>query len=138
MRALWTVGLGVSLGLVAGCTSTQNAQMNQGVQGLSQGAAQATANAKQAAANAALEGKVKGVLTSRKGLNAKNIDVEVSGSAVTLKGFVQSPEQAQLAEQMAMETEGVGSVTNELMMSVPATSGATGTAPAAPAPAAGH
>ena len=143
MRAIVMIGLGVSLGLLAGCTPTQNAQVNQGVQGLGQGAAQATANAKQAASDAALEAKVKAVLTSRKGLNAGNIDVEARGSAVTLTGHVQSREQATLAEQATKEIEGVGSVTNELMMSIPATGGAAGatgatTTPSTPSTGSGH
>lgn len=120
-----------TLGLV-GCTPAQNNEVQQNVQGVGQEIKEGAGKAKEAIDNQTLEGKVKTVLTSRKGLEAKGIDVEAKDGVITLKGDVASPDQAQLAEQVAGEVEGVTSVVNQLTMRVPA----TGAAPAAsPAPA---
>jgi osmotically-inducible protein OsmY len=135
MKVLWLLGVAL---LAGGCTSQQNANVRQNVRGMRQELDQARQKAQHAAVNQALEGKVKNYLTSRKGLNARAIDVEVKDGNVTLKGEVASPEQAALAEQATLEVEGVRTVTNLLMMRVPATGYVqpavppTGTAPAVP------
>jgi osmotically-inducible protein OsmY len=97
----------------------------------------AAENARQAAADAALAGKVKTALETRKGLEAPkpHLDVNAKDGHVVLKGDVSSREQAELAERVALETEGVNSVDNQLMLRVPAkgpgtpptTPGGTGT-----------
>ena len=80
------------------------AQVDQRVQGARQELGQAAANAQQAAANAALEGKVNTALATRKGIDAKAIDVEANGGHVVLKGDVASREHADLAVRVAQET----------------------------------
>lgn len=130
---LASAALGVIL--LAGCTHNQNAEVRENVQGLRQEIGAATENAKKAANNAALASRVKTTLSNAKGLDARGIDVEAAGDAVTLKGDVTAPEQAQMAERLAGEVKGVGSVTNRLTMHVPATPEAAANAPAKPAPA---
>jgi osmotically-inducible protein OsmY len=136
MKAYWIIGA-VGLGLLAGCTQTDQARMQQNVQGARQELRQGVNQAQKAAADAALEGKVKQYLQSRKGLDARAINVEAKNGAVILKGDVASPEQARLAEQATGEVEGVQSVMSQLTMRVPATGGTT-TDVAPPGPPATH
>ena len=119
MRGIFGVAALVAVAVVSGCTATQQAQVDQRVQGARQELGQAAANAQQAAANQALEGKVKTALATRKGIDAKAIDVEANGGHVVLKGDVTSREHADLAVRVAQETEGVTSVENQLTMRVP-------------------
>ena len=121
MKRIWTLGM-VSLGLVAltGCNPAQEARVDQNVKGMRQELAQGVNQAQKAAADQMLEGKVKQVLTARKGLNARGIDVEAKGGTVTLRGEVPDAYQGRLAEQTAMEIEGVEGVINQLTMRVPA------------------
>jgi hypothetical protein len=112
---LGTVALAALL-LTGGCSQ---AQMEQRVQGARQELGQAAANAQQAAANQALEAKVKSALATRKGMDAKGINVEARNGHVVLKGDVAGREQADLAIRVTQETEGVTSVENQLTMRVP-------------------
>jgi hypothetical protein len=126
--------LGTALALfgAAGCRPADNAQVQQQVQGARQELNRAADQARKTAADASLAGNVKAALQARKGLDARNIDVDAKGSTVTLKGDVDAPEQATMAEQVATETKGVGQVVNQLTMRIPAKSAA----PANPAPGA--
>lgn len=128
MNRIWAAGL-LGLGLLAGCTPAEEARVQQGVKGTRQELQQGLNQAQQAAVNQALEAQVKQVLMARKGLDTRGIDVEVKGGTVTLRGDVQSPDQARLAEQVAMEVEGVQAVINQLTMRVPATGSTTTTSP---------
>jgi hypothetical protein len=121
--------MAAGLGLLGGCTSTEKAEVRQEVQGMRQQMANATESARQSAANTALEGKVKTALSTRKGMETKHLDVEANNGAVVLKGDVASREQAEQAERVALETEGVISVDNQLMVRVPAKSVAPVTEP---------
>lgn len=119
MKRIWTIGL-LGLGLLAGCTPAQEARVQENVQGVRQEFGKGLSQAQKAAADQALEGQVKQVLNSRKGLETRGINVEARGGTVTLQGEVPSAAQGSLAEQAAMEVEGVQSVINQLTMRVPA------------------
>ncbi|HYG54808.1 MAG TPA: BON domain-containing protein [Burkholderiales bacterium] len=65
--------------------------------------------------NAALTGKVKTALAADVGLKTlTNIDVDSTGTTVTLKGKVDTDEQKRRAEQVARGVEGVSTVNNQL------------------------
>lgn len=127
MRYLVLLGIAAGLGLLGGCTSAEKSDVRQEVQGMRQQMANATESARQAAVNTALEGKIKTALSTRKGMDTKHLDVEANNGAVVLKGDVANREQAELAERVALETEGVSSVDNQLMVRVPAKSVAPAT-----------
>ena len=63
---------------------------------------------------------MKTALLTRKGLDSTSINVEANGSVVTLKGDVVTRQQADIAEKVARETEGVTAVNNQLMRRIPA------------------
>jgi len=107
---------------LAGCSMQEKQEVRQDVKGMRQELGDAAARARKATWDAALAGKVKAALGTRKGLDARGINVSADGPAVTLKGDVTSPEQAELAEKVATETEGVESVRNMLTMRIPAKS----------------
>jgi len=65
-------------------------------------------------AEAALTAKVKAALALSKHVSATAIDVDAEGQAVRLTGTVPSAEVRKLAEQIALETEGVETVQNDL------------------------
>ena len=121
MKRIWTTGLlGLGLAALAGCSPAQEARVEQNVKGVQQELAQGVGQAQKVAAEQMLEGKVKQVLIARKGLNARGIDVEAKGATITLRGEVPDADQGRLAEQAAMEIEGVQGVINQLTMRVPA------------------
>jgi hyperosmotically inducible protein len=80
----------------------------------SQTGGSASTEVKQDTRNAALTGKVKSALAADVGLRTLNINVDSSGSVVTLKGQVDSAETKRRAEEVARKFEGVTSVRNEL------------------------
>jgi hyperosmotically inducible protein len=120
MRTLTIIVAVMSLTVLSGCTPAEKAEVRQDARELGQQVEAAAENAQQEVENAALEAKVKTALSTRKGLDADEINVEARGAAVTLKGDVASREQAELAEQAARQTEGVSTVDNQLMLRVPA------------------
>jgi hypothetical protein len=136
MKSLLIAGMALSTALLAGCNSAEKSEVRQDVQGLRQQIGNAAENARRQAVNAGLEGKVKAALETRKGLDPRHIDVEARGSAVVLKGDVGDPAQADLAERVARETEGVETVDNQLMVRVPAKSLPRPGSPQSVAPAA--
>lgn len=109
-------------GLGAGCTARDEAAVREDVRGVREQLRGAAENAQQAAENAALTGKVKTALSTRKGLDTSDINVETNNGVVTLKGDVPSREQAETAEKVALGTTGVQAVDNQLMVRVPASS----------------
>ncbi len=115
----------------AGCTPTAEQRAREDVQGVRQELNNAARGAQIAAAEAALASKVKTALLTRKGLDARQINVDVEGTQVVLRGDVADAGQAELAERVAMETQGVTGVSNELTARVPAKSVAP---PSGPAP----
>jgi hyperosmotically inducible protein len=64
----------------------------------------------------AITAKVKTALAADRNVKASKIHVDTVAGIVTLKGSVPTPEVAQQAEQLAMQTEGVKSVNNQLMV----------------------
>jgi hypothetical protein len=119
MRALLAAGLALSLAVLGGCTRAEKERVNGGVQDLGQQMKGAAESARQTAADVALAGKVKTALMTRKGLEGSQIDVEAKDGVVTLKGDVATRDQAEVAEQVAQGTDGVTSVSNQLMLRVP-------------------
>jgi osmotically-inducible protein OsmY len=122
MRILAIAGAALALVSIAGCTPNENAAVRQEVRGVRQTLDRASEDAQRRAADAALEGRVKSALMTRKGLDGDNINVDAKGTNVVLKGDVQTREQADLAERVAIETNGVESVDNQLMLRIPAKS----------------
>ena len=70
--------------------------------------------AERIAANAALTTKIKSKMALDDTVEALRIDVDTSGSVVTLSGTVESQAQRERALQLARETEGVTSVVDDL------------------------
>jgi hyperosmotically inducible periplasmic protein len=112
MKTSWIMIAGLSLALLGGCTRGQQSQVNQEAQGLG-------AKVQQAAANGALEAKVKMALATRKDLKGTDIRIEANGPVVTLKGDVNTREQAAEAVKVAQGNEGVTTVNNQLALRVP-------------------
>jgi hyperosmotically inducible periplasmic protein len=112
MKTLVIAGVALSLTLLGGCSRSERTEVGREAQGLG-------AKVERAAENAALTAKVKAALATRKGLKGADIHVETNGSAVTLKGDVNTREQAKEAVQVAKGTAGVTTVNNQLMLRVP-------------------
>jgi hyperosmotically inducible protein len=68
----------------------------------------------QVADDAIITGKVKAALVEVEGVKVSDVNVDTVNGTVTLKGFVESPAQAEQAIQLAQTTEGVRGVTNQL------------------------
>lgn len=64
--------------------------------------------------DSALTAKVKTALIAKTELESMKIDVESTNGVVTLSGEVPNPASIQLAEQVAMQVEGVKDVHNKL------------------------
>jgi hyperosmotically inducible periplasmic protein len=58
--------------------------------------------------------KVKSKLATDMDVRARNVEVDTENAVVTLSGEVRSPQEAEEAERLARETEGVREVRNEL------------------------
>jgi hypothetical protein len=112
--------LGVSVGFLAGCSPGDREVVDQDVQGLRQQVHEVTEGARQAGADRQLAGRVRSRLETQRGLDASQIQVEAVSGRVLLQGDVATPEEAETAERVAVETEGVEAVENQLMMRVPA------------------
>jgi hyperosmotically inducible periplasmic protein len=77
--------------------------------------ANAPSEAERDTRNAALTGKVKSALAADVGLKTlTNIDVDSAGTAVTLKGKVDTDDQKRRAQEVASSVSGVTSVNNQL------------------------
>ena len=70
--------------------------------------------AERALTNASLTAKIKSKMALDDTVEARNIDVDTSGSVVTLSGVVRSSAERARALQLARETEGVTSVVDRL------------------------
>ena len=70
--------------------------------------------AQRAAVNASLTAKIKAKMALDDRVKAANIDVDTTGSVVTLTGRVSSDEERRRAVQLARETDGVTSVIDHL------------------------
>ena len=109
MKTLLVAGAALSVALLGGCTRADKAEVNRETQSLCARVENAGVQARHAVADAALVAKVKSVLATRKGLEGADIHVEATGTVVTLKGDVNTREQAAQAEKVARETDGVTS-----------------------------
>lgn len=76
----------------------------------------ATAEAGKTLDDAAVTAKVKSALVAEPGLKSLTINVDTTAGIVTLRGTADSPESRVKAEQLAMNVEGVRSVTNEIVV----------------------
>ena len=122
-RAAWGVLVATTalmIGLLAGCSSSDQRNVDEHVQGFRQEASQAGAKVTQAARNVSLEATVKAALGAHKGLDSSKIHVDARAGDVTLSGDIPSKKQAQEAEKVAGETKGVQHVKSELTVPVPA------------------
>jgi hypothetical protein len=79
---------------------------------VSSGAAQA----QQALSESTLTAKIKSKMALDDTINASAIDVDTSGSVVTLSGSVRSQAERDKALQLARDTAGVASVTDRLVI----------------------
>ena len=70
----------------------------------------------QVADDAIITGKVKAALVEVEGVKVSDVNVDTVNGTVTLKGFVESPAQAEHAIQLAQATEGVRGVSNQLVI----------------------
>lgn len=71
-------------------------------------------DAQRALTNASLTAKIKSKMALDDTIQARNIDVDTTGSVVTLTGVVRSSTERARALQLARETEGVTSVVDRL------------------------
>ena len=72
--------------------------------------------AQRAAANGAVTAKIKSKMALDDGVDAAAIDVDTSGTVVTLSGRVSSEAERERAVRLARETEGVTSVVDRLVI----------------------
>ena len=119
MKPLMFIEVVLCFILLGGCTRAEKAEVDRQAQGVGAQVENAAQKARQAVTDAALAAKVKTALSTRKGLDGTDIDVEAKGTIVTLKGGVNLREQADEAEQVARGTTGVTAVVNQLMLRVP-------------------
>jgi osmotically-inducible protein OsmY len=89
-------------------------------------ASRATAKANDAAhtlghtlSDGALTAKIKSKMALDDAIRARAINVDTSGSIMTLRGTVTSAEQRERAQRLAAETEGVTQVVNRLQVRQP-------------------
>jgi hyperosmotically inducible protein len=110
MKALaFTLSVAVALALAA-CSSNRNPNSSSG--GTS---GSTTSEIKQDSKDSWLTTKVKSALAADVGLKTlTGINVDTTGSVVTLKGSVDTAANKSHAEQVARGVEGVSSVKNEL------------------------
>jgi osmotically-inducible protein OsmY len=125
MRGLSVAAVLLTLTLAGGCTKAEKAEVREDAQNLGDRVQTAAEGAGQAVRDTGLEAKVKTALGMRKGIKADDIDVEAKDGIVTLKGDVDSQRQADLALEVTKGTEGVQSVTSQLMIRVPAAGSTT-------------
>ena len=71
---------------------------------------------KRVATDSMITSKVKAKLLGDEGLKSFKVSVETHDGVVLLSGFVATEEQINLAEKVAMETEGVKSVKNNIVL----------------------
>jgi osmotically-inducible protein OsmY len=129
MKRCWILGVVGLMGALGGCSPAERADMKddvrQNVKGVRQQMNNAADSARERAANATVASRVENAVESRKGLESLEVKVEAKDGHIVLKGDVASTAQADLAERVALETEGVETVDNQLMLRMPAKSGAT-------------
>jgi hyperosmotically inducible protein len=73
-------------------------------------------NAKRVANDSLITSKVKGKMLKDEGLKSLKVSVETHQGIVLLSGFVDTENQIQQAEKIALGTEGVNSVKNSLVL----------------------
>jgi osmotically-inducible protein OsmY len=83
---------------------------------LTVGCAGAFTKTGQAIDDSAITAKVKAAMVKDKDVAAGSVSVETVKGEVRLSGFVKSNYEKQRAEQLALQTEGVRSVANGLMV----------------------
>jgi hyperosmotically inducible periplasmic protein len=84
--------------------------------GLTVGCAGAFTKAGQAMDDTAITTKVKAAMARDKDVSATSVSVETVKGEVRLSGFVNTSAEKQRAEQLALQTEGVRSVQNALVV----------------------
>jgi osmotically-inducible protein OsmY len=84
--------------------------------GLLVGCAGAFTKTGQALDDTAITAKVKAAMAKDKDVSATGVSVETVKGEVRLSGFVKSSAEKQRAEQLAMQTDGVKSVANGLIV----------------------
>jgi hyperosmotically inducible protein len=83
---------------------------------LTVGCAGAFTKTGQAIDDTAITAKVKAAMVQDKDVPASNVSVETVKGEVRLSGFVKSSYEKQRAEQLALQTQGVRSVANGLVV----------------------
>src|SRR5438309_1304189 len=116
MKILVIAGITLSLAALSGCSRGERREVDQGVRSFG-------AKVEHGVENAALAAKVKTALATRKDLKGTDIHVQANGSVVTLKGDVNTRQQAAEAVRVAQGTEGVTAVKNQLARRVPVAGG---------------
>ena len=131
MRTRISIALVLTLAasLAAGCkqSDTQRAEdqakkagdeataaLQRAGQEVKQGSEQLAREAKPLLDDATLTAKVKAKLAADPEVTAYTIDVDTSGSVVTLSGRVETADESAEAEKLARDTDGVQSVVNRL------------------------
>ena len=93
--------------------------------GLTVGCAGAFTKAGQAIDDTAITTKVKAAMARDRDVSATGVSVETVKGEVRLSGFVNSSAERQRAEAIALQTEGVRSVQNGLVVRSPSAGGST-------------
>ncbi|MGH8427857.1 MAG: BON domain-containing protein [Gammaproteobacteria bacterium] len=114
VAALAAAGVGLS-----GChqkSQSPSQQMQQGANQMAQGAQSAGNQMKQVVSDSAITAKIKAKLAANSGLSSLNIHVETNNGVVTLSGTVGTDAQLNLANQIALDTDGVKGVENQIQV----------------------
>ena len=113
----YVVGRGFTLSYPAGAPPDADAARQRGAE-LTERAAktagQAATKVEAAVGEGALTAKIKSKMALDDVVKARDIDVDTTGSVVTLSGVVQSNEEKQRALRLARETAGVTEVVDRL------------------------
>jgi hyperosmotically inducible periplasmic protein len=108
----------VSVGCQQRSGDTLGRNMGQPPERMQAATGQAAEQVATAAEDAAITAKVKAAMLTEPGLRSLQISVDTKAATVTLSGSVQSDIQRDRAKQIAMSTEGVKNVVDNLSIKV--------------------
>lgn len=107
--------LGVGGMIIAGRMGINKKEASE----LEQSATTMWTRTKEAAGNFSVAGKVKAVLSWRKGISGGDLEVSSAGSVVTIKGKAKDAAQKKLILDLANNVEGVEKVVDEIKVAAP-------------------
>jgi hyperosmotically inducible protein len=112
----WTLRPSTSPGIDAGSATRRGAELTKEA---AQKTGEAVTKLEGAVSEGALTTKIKSKMVLDDHVKARTIDVDTSGSVVTLTGVVQSNEEREHAVRLARDTDGVTRVVDKLVVKKP-------------------